>query len=256
MKKYFSLAVLLCASVLSGCDYEKNAVQDITGTVPASRIKFFNFSVGSPGVNFYLNSQKMTAVQSTTGVESTTGTVYGGAGNGGGSMYSAIDPGTYTVTGRIAATTDKDLAVATLQTTIADAKYYSYYMSGTYNTATKTTESFIVEDPIPAVDLTIAYVRFVNASANASAMQLFAKNTLTGVEIPIGAAVAYKSGSAFTAIPNGVYDLSTRTAGSSTNIITRAAVSFSAGRVYTIGARGTIGGTGTAVPALDNTVNR
>ncbi|MBA2687307.1 MAG: DUF4397 domain-containing protein [Gemmatimonadaceae bacterium] len=256
MKKYFSLAILLCASVLSGCDYEKNAVQDITGSLPASRIKFFNFSVGSPGVNFYANSQKMTAVQSTTGIESTTGTVYGGAGNGSGSAYSAIDPGSYTVTGKIAAATDKDLAVASLQTTIADAKFYSYYMSGTYNTATKTTDSFIVEDVIPTQDFTVAYVRLVNASANSSPMQLFAKNTLTGVELPVGAAIAYQGAGAFTSIPNGVYDLSTRTAGSSTNVIVRTGVSFSAGRVYTIGARGTIAGTGTAVPALDNTVNR
>lgn len=256
MKKYLSLAALLCASVLSGCDYEKNAVQDITGTVPASRIKFFNFSVGAPGVNFYANSQKMTAVTSATGVESVNGTAYGSAGNGGGSLYSAIDPGSYTVTGKIAAATDKDLAVASLQTTIADAKFYSYYMSGTYNTTTKATESFIVEDPIPAGDFSVAAVRFVNASSNSSPLQLFAKNTLTGVEIPVGAAVAYKSAGAFTPVPNGVYDLSTRTAGSSTNVIVRAGVSFSFNRVYTVGARGTIGGTGTAVPALDNTTNR
>lgn len=256
MKKYFSLAILLCASVLSGCDYEKNAVQDITGALPAARIKFFNFSVGAPGVNFYLNDQKMTAIQSTTGVESTTGTVYGGAGNGSGALYSAINPGTYTVAGKIAATTDKDLAVATLQTTIADGKFYSYYMSGTYDATTKKSDSFIVEDAVPAVDLTAASVRFVNASANSSPMQLFARNTLTGVEIPVGASIAYKGAGAFTSVPNGVYDLSTRTAGSSTNVITRAAVSFSAGRVYTIGARGTIAGTGTAAPALDNTFNR
>jgi hypothetical protein len=60
-------------------------------------------------------------------------------------------------------------------------------------------------------------------------------------------------------VPNGTYDLSTRYAGVTTNAITRAAVSFSAGRVYTIGARGDITVTSTTAatrPQLDNTANR
>jgi hypothetical protein len=58
---------------------------------------------------------------------------------------------------------------------------------------------------------------------------------------------------------NGIYDLSTRAAGSSTNIIVRTAVGFSTGRVYTIGARGDITVTSTTAatrPQLDNTLNR
>jgi len=48
----------------------------------------------APGVNFYANSTKITAISSVTGAESTTGTAYGGAANGG--LYSAIAPGSYT----------------------------------------------------------------------------------------------------------------------------------------------------------------
>jgi hypothetical protein len=79
------------------------------------------------------------------------------------------------------------------------------------------------------------------------------------VEVPVGGAVAYKSGGAFTALPNAVYDLSTRYVGSTTNVITRTAVSFSAGKVYTIGARGDITVVSTTLatrPQLDNTANR
>jgi hypothetical protein len=255
MKRHISLAGLLCVAVLTSC--EKNAVQDITAAPPASRIKFFNFGVNAPGVNFYANTTKMTAINSATGVESTTGTVYGGVGSGG--FYSGIAPGQYTVTGKIAATTDKDLAISNVAATIADGKYYSFYQSGFYDASAKTVDGFIVEDAIPTIDYTVAYVRFVNAISNSSPMTLFAKNTVTASEAAVGAGAAYKAAGAFTALPEGVYDLNTRVAGSATNVISRTAVSFLAGRVYTIGARGDITIVSTTLtnrPFLDNTTNR
>ena len=256
MSRFKSIALLLCGLALTAC--EKNAVQDITGPLASSRIKFFNFGVNAPSVNFYANNQKMTAISSTSGAESTLGVAYGGVGSGG--FYSAIAPGAYTLSGKISATTDKDLAISSTPATIADGKSYSYYLSGFYNTTAKTSDGFVVEDNYPAaIDYSAAYVRFVNAISNANAMTLYAKNTTSGVETAIGAAVAYKSAGAFTALPNGVYDLSTRYAGSATNAITRAAVSFVAGRVYTITARGDItvtSATATNRPFLDNTLNR
>lgn len=250
------MAVLLSAVALASC--EKNAVQDITGTLPGARIKFFNFGVNAPQVNFYANTQKMTAITSATGTEATTGVAYGSAGNGG--FYSAIDPNTYTLTGKIAATVDKDLAVSTVSTALADGKAYSYYMSGFYDANAKTVEAFVVEDNfLPTIDFTQATVRFVNAISNSQPMTLYAKNTVTAVETAIGAAVAYKNASQFVAVPAGVYDIGTRLTGVATNAISRTAVSFSAGRVYTISSRGDItvtSGTATNRPFLDNTANR
>lgn len=256
MTTFRSIAMLLCAVALVSCD--KNAVQDITGTLPGARIKFFHFGVNAPGVYFYANDAKMTALLSTTGVESVTGTVYGGVGSGG--FYSAIAPGQYTLAAKIAATTDKDLAISTASATLADGKAYSYYISGFYNTTAKTVEGFVVEDPVDAtIDYTVAYVRFVNAISNSNPMTLYAKNTTTLAEVPVGGLVAYKAAGAYTALPNGVYDLSARVSGSSTNAIARTAVSFSAGRVYSISARGDItvtSATATNRPFLDNTTNR
>ena len=144
--------------------------------------------------------------------------------------------------------------------TLADGKAYSYYISGIYNMTAKTAEAFVLEDAfVDTLDYTVAYVRFVNAISNASPMTLYARNPTTGVELPVGGAVAYKSGGAFTALPGAVYDLNTRVAGSTTNVITRTAVSFSAGKVYTIGARGDITVVSTTLatrPQLDNTANR
>ena len=257
MNRHRALAALLCAAALSSCD--KNAVQKIpTGPLLASRIKFFNFGVGAPAVNFYANDTKMTAIVSTTGSESNNGVAYGGVGAGG--AYVAIAPGPYTLTGRIAAATDKDLPISAVSTTIADGKYYSFYMSGLYDATAKTVDGFVVEDPFVAqFDYSVAYVRFVHAISNANPMTLYAKNTATGDEVAVGGEVAYKGAGAFTALPNGVYDLGARYTGLTTSAISRTAVSFLGGRIYTIGARGDLTVTSTTAinrPLLDNTANR
>ncbi len=265
MKTYASLAALLCANLLSSCGSE--TLPDINGPVAASRVRFFNFGVNAPSVNFYADNTKMTATTSSTpDVEATTGVSYGGVGSGG--AYAEIDPGQYTLTGKIAAATDKDLAIAPVPATIADGKFYSYYMSGIYNTTTKTVDAFVVEDPfVQPTDFSAATVRFVNAISNANPMTLYAKipattTTPAGPEVAVGAEMAYKGAGAFTALPAGTYDLSTRYAGATTSAMTRPGVAFLGGRVYTITARGdiTVAPTTTCVAAnrtcLDNTTNR
>jgi hypothetical protein len=246
---------------------EENAVQDITGPLPSSRIKFYNFAVGSPGVNFYANDSKMTVISTTactppnnptcttTGLESTTGVNYGGAAPSAGDLYAGIAPGQYTLSGRIAAATDKDLPISNVTTTIEDGKHYSFYQSGVYNTATKRADAFIVEDVFPAtIDWSATHVRLVHTIFNANPMTLYARSTLTGQEYAIGGAVAYKSGGTFTAIPFGAYNLTTRYTGGSTNVLTRNSVTFAPGRVYTISARGDI--TVASTQSLDFTSNR
>ncbi len=265
MNRSRSIAALLCVALLAACG--DNAVQKITGSFPGSAIKFYNFAVCgttqttttscTPSVNFYANETKVTAVNSTTGSESSAGTGYTALGNGG--LYSGLEPGQYTISGKIsAAGADKDVAVSNTPVTLEDGKYYSYYLSGFYNTTTKTSDSFIVEDDLPAIDMTTVYVRFVNAIPNANPMTLYAKNTSSGAETAIGGEMAYKSAGAFVSIPGGTYDLSTRYTGSATNAISRTAVAFVPGKIYTISARGDITITSTTAinrPFLDNTPN-
>ena len=167
--------------------------------------------------------------------------------------------------GKIAATVDKDLAISGVAAALESGKAYSYYLSGFYNTTAKTVDAFIVEDNfVPEIDYTVAYVRFVHAISNANSMTLYAWHTVDSVESALGGEVAYMSAGAFTALPAGVYDLITRYPGASTDVIKRTGVSFLAGRVYTIAARGSVTGTptsttgcpGTTTTCLDNTANR
>ena len=256
MRRLKPMAVLLCAAAMTSCDlYEKNAVQDIVGPTSDARIKFFNFGVNAPGVNFYADDVKMTAISSTSGTESTNGVTYGNAGAGG--LYATIDAGQHTLSGRIAAATDKDLPISSVATTIESGKYYSFYQSGVYDATAKTVDAFVVEDAISGgtIDYSTALVRFVNAISNGTGdLNLYATNTTTQTETAIGGAVAYKGAGAFTAVPEGIYNLRTAYTGAGTNLITRNTLSFEGGRVYTITARGSTATASTL--ALDFTQNQ
>jgi Domain of unknown function (DUF4397) len=254
MNRLRIIAALFCVALL-GCD--KNAVQDLLTAPPAAaQIKFFNFGVGAPNVNFYAGDKKLTGISSTTGVESTLGTAYGAAAAGG--FYVAVDPGQYDLNGRITAATDKDTMVSHVNTALVAGKRYSLYQSGFYNTTTKKVEAFLIEDDftIPTSFAT-ASVRFVNAISNANPMALYARATTADSTVfPIGAEVAYKSVAVWTSIPTGSYDLYTRYPGTTTNVILRTGVGFAGGHVYTVTARGDITSSATArVPTLDNTAN-
>lgn len=254
MNRPRTIAALVAVAFLAACS--GRGVQDLTSTRPATGVKFFNYSLNSPSVNFYANDAKMTGVNSTSGVESNSGTAYGSVAAGG--FYSTITPGAYTITARITAVTDNGLPIASAPATFADGKGYSFYLSGLYNTTTKQSDSFIVLDDVPAIDYTQANVRYVNAIYNAGPQTLWAKNTATGDSVLVGDAVPYKGASAFKPLPIAQYDLTIRTPGSNTALITRAGVSFAAGRTYTITGRGDMTVTGTTAanrPILDNTAN-
>lgn len=218
---------------------------------------FFNDAVGAPDVNFYANDTKVTAISSTDSAENTIGTVYGDVAAGG--NYTGIAPGQYTLSGKISDTTDNHLAISSLAATLEDGKHYSFYQSGIYDTTTKTVDAFIVEDPLPEQDLSVAYVRFVDAIGNSSPMTLYATDPNTGAETAVGGQVAYKGAGDFIALPPGLYNLSARDPGSGTNLISSTGESFEAGKVYTVSARGDMTVTSSSDhnrPILDNTANR
>jgi len=265
------ITALLGAAVLASCS--KDGVQSITEPTAGAYIKFYNFGVNAPSVNFFANDTKLTAISSTsctppsnppnpactsTGIESTNGTAYGSVGNGG--LYSSIAPADYTFSGRISAATDNGLSVAKLTSTLAAGKYYSLYLSGFYNTSTKTVDAFIVEDPFSDdIDFTKSNVRFVNAISNSNPLTLYALNPALGDSVLIGSSIAYKSAGPFVAVPGAVYNLTARLAGSNTAVMVLNAVSFSPNHTYTVSARGDITVVSTTAanrPILSNTANR
>ena len=252
------LALLLGIVALAACDKNATQIDDITAPLAGARVKFFNFGINAPSVNFFANATKITAISSTTGVESNVGVGYGAAGAGG--FYTQIKPGQYNFGGRITTVIDNGVAVATIPGTVADGKAYSVYLSGFYDATAKQVEGFVVEDNFALEpDYTQALVRFVNASPNSVPMQLVARNTTSMEEKALGALTAYKAGGAFVGLPLGGYDLFIRSSATGPAVVTRTAVAFSPGRVYTITLRGDMTVTSTTAtnrPFLDNTANR
>ena len=164
MNRSRTIAAMLTVAALAACSRE--GMLTLPSDVPASEVKFYNFALNAPNVNFYANDTKMTAINSTSGAESTIGTGYGGVAAGG--FYTAAAAGQYTLSGRISAATDNGVTIGSVPATLAAGSAYSFYLSGPYNTTTKTSDAFLVTDALPAMDYTLAYVRFVNAIFNAN----------------------------------------------------------------------------------------
>ncbi|RZK37762.1 MAG: DUF4397 domain-containing protein [Pedobacter sp.] len=262
--RYFILPAFafLLSVLFYSCD--KDAVQIIDAPVNGAQLKFFNFGVNAPVVNFYANDTKVSAALSATGSESSTAGVAYAAVFPSINSYAVIAPGTYNFKGQrpSTVTVDANLAISSLNTTVEAGKNYSLYLSGIYNTTAKTVESFIVEDVLPPVDTSGGYVRFVHAISNANPLNLVLKNTISGVETVVATNVAYKSASNFVKVPFGTYELYCRYPNSSTNVISRngtAVVSVLKANTYSFSIRGDITVTSTTAtnrPFIDNTPNR
>lgn len=270
-RSFAAVALVVGAVAIAACG-DKNDIHEISAPTAGSAVKFFNFGVNAPAVNFYAGDKKITATSSsacssavngsttdttclTTGKEPTTGTGYGANASTFGVYYS-VAPGSYTLSGHITAATDNGLAISNTSATLENGKFYSYYLSGVYNTTAKSVEGFVVEDPLPDVTFDKTYIRFVNASSNSQPMTLYASDS-SGTETAVGSTVAYKSAGSFVALGPGVYNLYARAAGSSTNLISSTAAGLGGGHVYTVTAYGDMTvSTGTNVPKLDNTPNR
>lgn len=250
-------ALALGAVALAACG--NSGQTDITAPAPGSRILFFNEGLGSPGVNFFANDTKLTAVGSSSGTVSTVGTKYSQVAAGG--YYTGIAPGQYTLSGRLSDSTAA--VISSVSTTLADGKAYSYYQSGPYDATAKKVDAWVVEDPIPdTYDYSVANVRFVNAIYNANPGTLTAVNADTSIHptpppVVIGGAVAYKTAGAYTPVPAGSYNISVTGLGASP--VTRGNVALDGGHYYTVTARGDMTVTSsksTTYPTLDVQTNR
>lgn len=257
MKKVVNYIIIACFSLLFySC--EKNAVQQIDYAPTGAYIRAYNFAVNGPTVNVYVNGAKITAIGSTTGTEAAAGIAAYGVFPITNSYINLTPVGDITFKAKTSstATTNPNVETTTLATNVAAGKYYSFYTSGLYDAVAKTTAAFVIEDNLPAVDTAFAYVRLVNTIPNATnGFNLVGVNTTTNEVLNIAPATAYKFGSTFFKVPNGIYNLTSVSTNTPANItITRTAVSFSKGLVYTIAARGSVVTTSTL--ALDLTRNR
>ena len=239
-----------------------SGLTDISAPVTGSQVLFYNDALGSPGVNFFADTLKLTGTLTSAGAPSPSGTNYGQIAAGG--DYTQAPPGQYALSGRLSDTTAalQNTMVSSVSTTLAGGKSYSYFQAGPYDATAKHADAFVVEDPIPSTwDYTVANIRFVNAIYNASPGTLTLVNSDTTIHptpapVVVGGATAYKSASAFVAVPPGTYAF-TVTGLNAAKFVGSLVVS--GGRYYTLSIRGDINVTSTKAatfPTFDFLANR
>ncbi|MGX5691155.1 DUF4397 domain-containing protein [Arcticibacter tournemirensis] len=244
MKKI--LYLITFAVFLAGCEKSEFVETTPYTTMPVgdtqySYLKFLNATTGSPSVNFYVDSTKVSGVLSSTGIEN--GYSYGGLFPDLG--YSVVSPGAQILTAKIvtSATAGAGLKVLSTQLNKEAGKYYSIFTTGTYDATTKVIPSaLIVEDIRPAIDTSKAFLRIVNLYQGGPSIDLVQKTT--GEKIISG--VAYGTVSDFVSIPYpgaaNVYNFY-NSATNTLAVATTATSTLTKGRAYTLVLRGVSGST-------------
>ena len=95
-----------------------------------------------------------------------------------------------------------------------------------------------------------AHVRFIHLSPNAPAVDV----ALTGGAVVFGNK-SFKDYTAFTPLDAGTYDLEVRVAGTTTVALPLPGITLQAGKIYTVFAKGFLGGTGTEALGAQIIVN-
>ena len=97
-----------------------------------------------------------------------------------------------------------------------------------------------------------AHVRFLHLSPNAPAVDV----AVASSGAVVFGDVSFKEGTAFTPLDAGTYNLDVRVAGTSTVALVLPAITLQAGKIYTVFAKGFLGGTGTQALGAEIIVNK
>jgi hypothetical protein len=144
--------------------------------------------------------------------------------------------------------------VANTATTVIDAnlnlaqdKFYSIFASG----AVANLAPLVLEDDLTAPAAGNAHARFIHLSPDAPAVDI----TLTDGTVVFGN-VAFRQNTAFTPLPAATYDLQVRVAGTGNVVLNLTGITLEPGKIYTVFAKGFVGGTGAQALGAEIIVNR
>lgn len=146
--------------------------------------------------------------------------------------YLAVKSGTRNLKINVAGTTT---TVIDANLSLAPGASYSVFATG----AVANIAPLVLTDDLTPPAAGIAHVRFVHLSPDAPAVDI-------GVQ---GGAVvfgnrAFKDYTPFTPLPAGSYDLEVRLAGTNTVVLPLSDITLQAGKIYTVFAKGFVGGSG------------
>ena len=211
--RFSALALgLVSVLALSSCSNDSNP----TAPAPKARVMAVHASPNAPAVDLLVDN-----VVAGTGLAFPNSTA-----------YLEVKAGTrnvkVNVTGTSTTVINADLAVA-------GGSYYTVFAADSVSKIAPV----VLTDDLTAPAAGKAHVRFVHLSPNAPAVDV----AVTGGPV-LFPNQAFKAYSAFTPVDAGTYNLEVRLAGTSTVVLPLPGITLTAGKIYTVFAKGFVGGAG------------
>lgn len=226
-----ALAALLPALVaLVGCSDDNDNPVASTQPPATAQVVVVHASPNAPAVDIVVDNATPAAVQ---GLAFPTNT-----------GYVDLPAGMLNVKVNVASTTT---TVINADLALTAGKAYSVFAIDSVSSI----EPLVIEDDLTSPATGKAHVRFVHLSPDAPAVDV----ALDGGAVVFGN-VAFRGYSDFTPLDAGSYDLEVRVAGTPTVALDLPPVTLEAGKIYTVFARGFLGGSGTQALGAEIIVNK
>jgi Domain of unknown function (DUF4397) len=225
--KYLSMFLMLVLgiTVFTGCSDDEEIV---TPPVTKSKVLVTHASPDAPGVDLLVDNA----------VAGTNLTFPNSTG------YLEVNSGTRNVKVNVTGTT-----TTALQANLNLAADKNYSVFAVNNVAM--IEAVVLEDNLTSPASGKAHVRFIHLSPNAPAVDI----TLTDGTVVFGDYI-FKEASAFTPLNAATYNLQVRLAGTTTVVLDLPNIALTAGKIYTVFAKGLVGGSGTQSLGAQIIVNK
>ena len=215
VRKYLSMFFMIVfgVTVFAACSDDENTVAPVQET---ALVKVIHASPDAPGVDLLVDNM----------VAGTNLTFPNNTG------YLSVNSGTRNVKVNVTGTST---TVIEANLPIMTNKNYSVFAVN----AVANLEPIVLEDDLSTPASGKAHVRFIHLSPDAPAVDI----TLTDGTVVFGDYI-FKEASAFTPLDAGTYNLQVRLAGTSTVVLDLPNIALTAGKIYTVFAKGFVAGTG------------
>jgi len=228
VRKYLSLLLLVIfgITVFSACSDDEEIIAP--QAQPKAKVLVTHASPDAPGVDLLVDN---TVAGTNLTFPNSTG-------------YLEINSGTRNIKVNVTGTSTTALEA---NLNLAADKNYSVFAVNNVSTI----EAVVLEDNLTSPASGKAHVRFVHLSPDAPSVDI----TLTDGTVVFGDYV-FKEASAFTPLNAATYNLQVRLAGTSTVVLDLPNIALTAGKIYTVFAKGLVGGSGSQALGAQIIVNK
>lgn len=225
MKKILLSALMFAALVtVSSCKKDEDTAKTY------AKVQVTHASPDAPGVDLLVDNSKQNSAALT--FPNSTG-------------YLQVESGTRNVKVNVSGTST---TVIEANLNLEKDKNYSVFAVDSVSKIS----AVVLEDDLTAPASGKAHVRFVHLSPNAPAVDV----AVAGGGAVVFGNKSFKESTAFTPLDAGTYNLEVRVAGTSTVALTLPAITLENGKIYTVFAKGFLGGSGTQALGAEIIVNK